>query len=317
MNRRNFLQTTAGFGLGLTLCSNLFVSRAEATTGAGRIPYAAKFADRHWMWGHDSGQYDGPNGVYNIPLSPKITMAEAIRYMNIPNVCVIRPGHPDAEYRSQFRDVKRIAWTIAMGSHDSYVSQKNYVFSLFNEMPNLTGVYLDDFFRGGEDLMVQTEAGEIATCPALLTYDEIRALHEELKPQADRPNAVDLAIVLYSHQLRPSIVPMLNQAEVTSFWTWTGKDVMKLRENFRTFREMNPTKRTLLGLYMWDFGGRQPIDLEFMKYQLDFALELFRKGEIEGTIFHCTPLCNKGLEAVEYSKKWIEETKDETPNQKI
>ena len=68
---------------------------------------------------------------------------------------------------------------------------------------------------------------------------------------------------------------------------------------------------------MWDFGGKQPIDLEFMKYQLDFALELFRKGEIEGTIFHCTPLCNKGLEAVEYSKKWIEETKDETPNQKI
>jgi hypothetical protein len=28
-------------------------------------------------------------------------------------------------------------------------------------------------------------------------------------------------------------------------------------------------------------------------------------GEIEGLIFHCTPLCDMHLEAVEWSKRWI------------
>jgi len=26
---------------------------------------------------------------------------------------------------------------------------------------------------------------------------------------------------------------------------------------------------------------------------------------IEGLIFHCTPLCNKGLAAVDYARQWI------------
>jgi len=47
--------------------------------------------------------------------------------------------------------------------------------------------------------------------------------------------------------------------------------------------------------------------MELMKLQLNFALEQFKKGQIEGMIFHCTPLCDLGLEAVEYSKKWIAE----------
>ena len=72
------------------------------------------------MWGHDPGVYDGPKGVYNIPLSPPMSMAEGIQSMGIPNVCVIRGGTPDAEYRKQFKDVKRIAWNLSGGSNESY-----------------------------------------------------------------------------------------------------------------------------------------------------------------------------------------------------
>ncbi len=77
--------------------------------------YENNLRDRLWMWGHDSGDFDGPNGEYNIPLSAPMSMAEGIKYMGIPNVCVIRSGTPGEEYRRQFKDVKRIAWKMSMG----------------------------------------------------------------------------------------------------------------------------------------------------------------------------------------------------------
>ena len=304
LNRRTFLTGAAALVGTTVLPGSLF-----ATTGAGRIPYEKYLRDRHWMWGHDPGAYDGPKGIYKIPLSEPMSMAEGIKYMGIPNVCVIRGGTPNAQYREQFKDVKRIAWNLSSGNNQSYKALRDYVFSLFAEMPNLVGVYLDDFFHGGPDLKVPTAKGEMTVSPASLSLEEMIELSQKLK--ATKP-LVDLAVVLYSGQLKPSIKPLLDQADVVSFWTWTGKDVMKLRENFQTYRRIVPKKKTLMGLYMWDFGGKKPIDMDFMKYQLDYALELFRKGEIEGTIFHCTPLCNKNLEAVEYAKKWIAETAMET-----
>ncbi|MDD3587963.1 MAG: hypothetical protein PHQ75_12350 [Thermoguttaceae bacterium] len=311
LNRRGFLGASA-----LLAGSALIPSGGSlfATTGAGRIPYEKRLGDRHWMWGHDPGAHDGPNMVYKIPLSEPMSMAEGIKYMGIPNVCVIRGGHPNEQYRAQFKDVKRIAWDLSGGSNKSYYYLKDYVFSLFEKMPNLTGVYLDDFFRGGPLVKQKNEKGEeFEVTPAALSLEEMSSLARELHAVK---NPIDLAVVLYSGQLKPSIKYSLDYADVVSFWTWTGKDVMKLRENFDTYRKICPQKKTLLGLYMWDFGGKQPINLDFMKHQLDFALELFRKGEIEGTIFHCTPLCNKNLEAVEYSKKWIAETANETQDKK-
>lgn len=38
--------------------------------------YRNNLQDRPWMWGHDLGEYEGPNGVYNIPLSAPIAAGE-------------------------------------------------------------------------------------------------------------------------------------------------------------------------------------------------------------------------------------------------
>ena len=63
---------------------------------------------------------------------------------------------------------------------------------------------------------------------------------------------------------------------------------------------------------MWDFGGKKPIEMTYMRHQLNVALKLFRNGTIEGLIFHCTPLVNKNLEAVEYCRSWLEQHGHET-----
>ena len=132
--------------------------------------------------------------------------------------------------------------------------------------------------------------------------DEMKQLYDETLAYKRR---LDLAIVLYTHQLHPSIQPVMKYVDVVSLWIWTGADIQMIEENFKKYRSLVPDKPTLLGIYMWDFGGRKELDQNFMVKQLDYALRLYKERQIEGMIFHCTPLVNKNLLAVEYAKEWI------------
>ncbi len=294
MDRRDFLKTTSALaGLGAFSSLNSFASAAETKYPA----YENHLRDRLWMWGHDSGDYDGPDDPYKIPLSPPITMAEGIKSMGIPNVCVIRGGIPDAEYCKQFEEVKRVAWNLSLGSNESYNKLKDYVFGLRDTMPNLSGYYLDDFFHMRGDANSETEPA-----PASLSMEEMKQLHEETIAYKRR---LDLSVVLYTHQLRPSIKPVLKYVDVVSLWIWNGRDISQIDANFKKYRSLVPDKPTLLGIYMWDFGGRKELSVDFMAKQLDYAHMLYKEGQIEGLIFHCTPLCNKGLAAVDYARDWI------------
>ncbi len=56
---------------------------------------------------------------------------------------------------------------------------------------------------------------------------------------------------------------------------------------------------------MWDFGEKKTIPVSLMEHQCRLGLEWLKQGQIEGLIFHCTPLCGMKLEAVEWSRDWI------------
>jgi len=298
INRRGFLKKASALAGASAISSWPSAPLAAELKGPA---YENNLRDRLWMWGHDSGVYDGPKGVYDIPLSAPISMADGIRSMGIPNVCVIRGGTPDESYRHQFKDVKRVAWNLSGGSNESYRSLKNYVFGLRDTMPNLTGYYLDDFFRFGDKPGFDRNS-EAEPAPAALSIEEMRQLREETRAYRRR---LDLAIVLYTHQLCPAIKPVVSFADVVSLWIWSGADIQKIEENFKRYRALVPDKPTLLGIYMWDFGGKRELDKAFMVKQLDYAYKLYKEGQIEGLIFHCTPLCNKGLAAVDYAREWI------------
>ncbi len=64
-------------------------------------------------------------------------------------------------------------------------------------------------------------------------------------------------------------------------------------------------KPVLLGQYMWDFGGKQPMSAERMENQLAQTTRLLASKAITGVIFHCTPLVDMNLDAVNISRRWI------------
>lgn len=143
---------------------------------------------------------------------------------------------------------------------------------------------------------------------------EIADLQKELQTSAPKCGGkkMDLSIVLYSGQLHPAIRKHLELVDVVYFWTWVANDLASLEKNFRAYREIVPKKRTRLGIYMWDFGTKKPISLEMMKIQCDLAHQWLHEGEVEGLIFHCTPLCDMNLDAVKYAKDWIQKHGEET-----
>ena len=312
MNRREFI---LGSAAACAAAGCRTVGGSDAANGPVGLtgvtpPYEPNLRDRCWTWGHDSGVFDGPDNKYKIPTSAPLTMPEANRMLGIPNICAITWKKPDEKYLADFRDVKRVSWLMA-SKHEVYERQVEDNFERLAKMPNLTGFDLDDFFRTDKTRKEYSprDGREYEVREGGLSLNEL----ENLKRRMLRTGrTLETRLVLYVRQLVPEIAPALDRVDTVLLWTWDGADVTKLAENWKTYRTFCPAKPTLLGIYMWDFGGRKPLEMDFMRHQLAFAKDLFRRGEIEGLIFHCTPLANKNLEAVECCRKWIDENADLT-----
>ena len=275
---------------------------------ASLTEYDDTLRDHCWMWGHDSGYYDGTSkeSVYNIPLSDPITMPDACAYMGIPNVCAVTWNPPETdEYIAPFAKMKRVSWVVC-GGGTPYDKLRENCFRLLGKMPNLMGLDLDDYFTyKPEPEVFDTGSGKIKVASSKIGHGELLKLRRRVDEYAARK--VDLRMVVYADYLEDTYAPALAVPDTVMFWTWTGKNLAKLRENFARYRRLAPGKDTLLGIYMWDFGGRKPLDMAFMRGQLEIAHELYMKREINGFIFHCTPLVNKNpaIEAVECAREWI------------
>jgi hypothetical protein len=263
--------------------------------------------DRLWLWGHGE---DTLVSKYNLPEGDALSPKKAADTLGISNICMIRwlgkPEPPYNDYLEQFEEAKRFAWSVIDSAPQPYLEKKKSAFEIAYEMPNLTTLYLDDFFIAN----AIPDPGDPAYphAPAKLTINELKSLHDEA---SSSEGPLDIAVVLYSTQLNQGIINYLEYVDVVSFWTWRSADLEFLDDNFIKYRKLVPDKRTMLGIYMWDFGGGgQPVPIEKMEKQCNFALRKMKEGEIEGVIFHCSPICSLGIEAVEYVKKWIESNKD-------
>jgi len=157
----------------------------------------------------------------------------------------------------------------------------------------------------------EEQSADIA--PAALSPPQVVDVQKELSTTAPKCDGkkLDLSIVWYTHQINPAIKRHIDQVDVVYFWTWNANHLVDLEKNYRAFRNICPDVRVRLGIYMWNFNNKTIVPIELMEHQLDCAYRWLKSGEVEGLIFHCTPLCDMGLEAVEYSRRWIDEHGDE------
>jgi len=311
-DRRELLQLAGATGAMAALGGCAWRPRVSALGG-----FDGTLRDGCWLYGHDSGDHDGlgdsPMNFYNVPLSAPLTVADAAHGFGLENVCVCRWGLTDDDYLRQYHDLKRVSWVITGARNTRYSTLLEHNFALLDKMPNLVAFDLDDYFKRtppGQDERVTIDGREVVSAQAVIPYDELRRLRRRTKTRTDRDLALQL--VVYDYQLREEMRPVFDSVDVVQYWTWCGKDISGLSERFRQYRRLAPGKPTCLGIYMWDYGNRKPLEMSFMKQQLEVGFGLWQKGEVEGFVFHCSNLLNKNLRPAEYARAWFREHADET-----
>lgn len=254
------------------------------SSGRGATDYDETLQDRCWMSGDDVGLFDAPGNPWNIPSEGKVGMVEACGKMGLENVAVIRGGLKPAECSRRLAGMKRIAWPVGGPPSQSGMSldeQCECGFGLLDEMPNLIGFELDDF-----------------------PHDRLVTLRRRLDGYS-RELDLRLAVSDESLDRESLVVPCADQATAVTFWVRQGRNLMDLERIFRRYRTLLPFKPTFLGVRLWDFGARKPMNLGCLRHELEYGLELWHRREIEGFVFSVSSLCNKSLPAVEYARQWI------------
>lgn len=254
--------------------------------------------DRLWLWSHEPGSHDEG---WNLPAKSRITPVEAAFYMKIPNVIMVRYGAvpllPDAQYTVPFRGVQHVVWSIVGAGGTHQAEETTRVLALPKDLPSMTGVMMDDFFKNTGD---QESVGT-------LSLTDLRGLRGRLSGSGRR---LDLWVVLYDHQLHLPVKDHLALSDKVTFWTWKAEDLRKLEESFSSMETLAPSCGKLLGCYMWDYGQKRRMPVESMKMQCEAGLRWLCEGRIEGIVFLASCICDLDLEAVEWTRNWIAEVGD-------
>lgn len=260
--------------------------------------------ERFWVWSHAAGVY---NGQWGLPGESRITPVEGARHLGVPNVIFVRyegrPEPPFDEYAVPFRSLERVMWSAAGAGGATSEAERRHVLRLSERLPNMTGVFLDDFFH-----LSAAEAADGKPVRTALSREELGELGDRLQAGDRR---LEIGVTLYTHQLDPRTVPFLKLCDVVSLWTWKAEELDDLEANFARFEELVPQgTQKYLGLYMWDFGAKQPMPVARMRNQAEQGLRWLRAGRIDGLIFLGTNLCDRELEAVEWTRRWIDRVGD-------
>jgi hypothetical protein len=143
---------------------------------------------------------------------------------------------------------------------------------------------------------------------ASLTPRELADLRDDLQALG-RP--LELGVAIYDYQLgAPSIRQHLDLIDVAILWHWDPNDLRELTTNIERLRQLAPGKRTMIGLYMWDFARGCEIPLDLHRDACARALELLQSERIDGIVFLAGNLCDLDIPAVEWTRSWIAEHGD-------
>lgn len=267
-------------------------------------PPAETVRDRLWMWGHAAGVY---NDSFLVPLGRKSTIepVDAVEWMGLRNVMFIRyAGHPRPPFETYYQPFKRldrVYWSLVGASGETSQSEREEVFRLAQQQPNLVGFMLDDFFHGHATGNADQAPAGAMPFDASLTPAQLH----ELRQQSAAARKLPIMAVVYTGQISPRAKAHLDEVDQVSVWTWRPADLVHLESNLTALEKLIPGKPIFLGCYTYDFADRRPIPMDLMRRQLDLGLEWLQQGRIQGMIFVATPNVDVGLEAVTWTRDWI------------
>ncbi len=300
--RRRFLHQVAASAGALAATGKKTLTAGGGGSSVSAAGEKSTVRDRFWIWGHVEGSH---NNGYGLQGTSRMTPAEGAFYLDVPNIimvayasakepCKMLPAPPYDPYLISFRPLERVVWSIVGAGGVVSKSDLEAIRQLAGKYPNIAGVQMDDFFR-------ETLDGGLV---GALTPRELDYVQGQLKGEGRK---LDMWVTLYESNLQHDLSAYLSKVDVVTFWTWQAKDLDKLEVGFAKAEQAAPGARKVLGCYMWDYGDQRPMPLSLMQKQCQLGLEWLRRGRIAGMIFLASCICDLGLEAVEWARRWIAE----------
>lgn len=260
----------------------------------------ARVRDRLWIWGQEAGCHTAAE--WGVPEPSRMTPAEGAFYMGIPNVLIVgygdKPAPPFHQYAMPLKPLKRVVWSVVGAGGVTDAAERTEVLKLAEELPNMTGVMMDDFFHDEP-----REKGYGA-----LTLDELRDMRSQLTVSGRK---LDLWVVIYDRQLGLPLREYLELCDTVTLWFWRAAELKHLEQSLEALEKLAPSCKKVLGCYMFDYGEKRPMPLDLLEHECETGLKWLREGRIEGMIFLATCICDLDLEAVEWSRRWIAKVGDQ------
>lgn len=259
----------------------------------------ADVREKLWLWCHQAGSHDGR---YGLPSPSDATPAEAADELGLDNAIMVcfsgEPQPPLAPHAEPLRSLDCLVWSLIGDSSSKRNDEETdleAVIELAAECPNLVGAIMDDFF------IPPARQAELGL--ARYTVAEVGSFRERL--QSCSP-PLDLWVVMYDYLMASPVESHLAQCDVITFWNWETDSIPQLETNLQRLQAMAPMQQKLLGCYMWDYGGNRPMPLDLMQQQCEIGLTWLRDGRLDGMVFLGSNLCGLDLEAVAWTRDWID-----------
>ncbi|MGA2074092.1 MAG: twin-arginine translocation signal domain-containing protein [Terriglobia bacterium] len=305
LHRRRFLQTTAAATASFGLSSSLFAQLYLPKTGTVR--------DRMWVFCNPiDADYD------IVRKRTVMSPFESAVYMGAPNIIMTNqfPGageedmyrkigykpweSPFEQYAFPLRMLKRVVWSIVGAGGVTNDSERKEVMAMAFNIPNIVGIYMDDFFHDKSD-----------PTPASLTLDQLRDIRRQLRGPGKK---LDLYVTLYTHQLDRPIGDYLALCDVVSLATWEPAELANLEANLTKLEKLAPKSRIILSCYTAAFNAKQipqwtALPVPAMQQQCEVGLRWLRQGRIDGICIYGNFL-DFEWECMRWARDWIQKVRD-------
>lgn len=225
-----------------------------------------------------------------------MTLTSFAEEYGIPNAFVISYGGniqpPYDELAESLGKLKEIKWSVLGDAStplpEDRLGWTQQVIDVAQSHPNITGGMVDDFFS----------AERLEKYPPVVL--------QEMKQKLNGQNpSLDFWSVLYEFQLKEDISAHLECFDGISFWIWYQEAIDSMKDHVEEFLSCTQGKRRMLGIYLWDYAESKKLELERFKKQLDYYVELLKKGQIEGIIFCSGCIGDAKIETTKYLREYL------------
>ena len=250
-----------------------------------------KLVDKLWNWGHLEGSHNEITKL-NCAMTPEGFQEE----YGIKNAFMVSYGGniqpPFSPLAKRFSGLEEVVWSV-LGDFSTPLPEHplgntNDIIEALESGNNITGGIVDDFFS--EERMKRFP-------PEVL---------KEIKLTLNR-HGLKFWCVLYAHQLDFDLEKYMDCFDGVTFWIWRCEDIANINEYLEKLFSITKDKPTMLGVYLWDYAGEKPMDIELYEKQLSAYFSMLRESKIDGVVFCSSTVGDADFTTNALLKKYIEE----------